>query len=502
MQSHNLGLLFVIPAIGYSAYDEMLDGDAGIRRMTEVKVLLNRNMNIPKRQQLLKQKKVVLKRSYGKDQSMQAYQGLDTTREGAWDWNLKTDQFMLSDNWAQYIGSENSAGKDQCAQLWQRIEPEDRQRVERVRSLYLEGEIPEFHVVFRMMADDNKHRWILSRGKIVEWDDSGAPLRMAGTHQDITRQKKAEKALKYQKSVLESFFQYSPDAMVHLDHQQRILKINEQFTRLFGYTQEECLHQRVDDLITNASLLKEAREITRRTEDNQFVEVETVRVRKNGSKVPVVIRGGPVRVDDRIVGYQGIYTDITLRKQEEKELVVAKHRAEAASQVKSRFLSNMSHEIRTPMNGIYGAAVLLENTQLSEEQQELVNMLLESADRMSETVSNLLDVSRIESGRMELKEEVFRLDLLMEEVMEPFHILSNTRSLAFSLKTEQATQAWVLGDRGKLARTLYHLLSNAFKFTKTGGIQVHAQLKRYEEPVAVYRFSISEIGRASCRERV
>lgn len=425
---------------------------------------------------------------------LRATMALEAAQEGVWDWNLVTGENIISEGWAQMLGFTVDEISQTYDFFMKQIHPEDLKRMEKIRRLYIAGELAHYHSVFRMKTKDGQEKWILSRGKTVEWDEKGQPTRMVGTHQDITRRKQTELTLRYQKSVLESFFRYSPDALAHLNTRHEIVRINQQFSRLFGYTEAECVGQQLDPLITDEMLLKEAAQISCQTQTNGLIEVETERVRKDGSRVPVIVRGGPVIVNDEIVGYQAIYTDITRRKQEEQELREAKERAEAASQVKSRFLSNMSHEIRTPMNGIYGAAILLETTPLSQEQQDLVQILTESAGRMVETVNNLLDVARIESQRMELREEVFELMQTLEEVMEPFRVLGENRSLPFSLQAPETCRVKVVGDRSKLARVLYHLLSNAFKFTETGQVTLEAELVRYENPFGIYRFAVTDTG--------
>lgn len=439
-------------------------------------------------------KRFIVRRCSKQNELLRAKLALEASREGVWDWNIATNENWVSENWANMIGYTADEVMHTYDFFTQHIHPEDMERMVRVRERYLNGQLPEYHTVFRMMAKDGQEKWILSRGRIVTWDEEGKPTRMVGTHQEITRQKKAEEAMKRHKGVLESFFTYSPDAMAHLDTSQKIIQINEQFTRLFGYTELECYHKRLDELITDETLRQEAEEISKKTENNEFIQVETERTRKDGTRVPVVIRGGPVIVDGTIVGYQGIYTDITERKKEEEQIRLAKEKAEAANQIKSRFLSNMSHEVRTPMNGIHGATMLLETTPLSQDQLELVQIIRESSNRMMDTVNNLLDVSRIESEKMELKEEVFELKQVVEEVMDPFLIISDNPAVTCQIEIDEAEEAKVVGDRSKLSRVLYHLVSNAFKFTAAGIIHVNIRMIRYDEPIAVYGFEVKDTG--------
>jgi PAS domain S-box-containing protein len=416
-----------------------------------------------------------------------------TSQEGTWDWNLKTGENRVSEKWAQMIGYRADEISHDHQTFKDHIHPDDYKHMETIRTKYLQGELPEYHVVFRMITKSGHFRWILSKGRIVEWDKKGNPLRMVGTHQDITRQKRQEQRLRRQKSMFESFFKHSPLAIVFLDRDSKIIQINEQFTRLFGYT-EECKGVYLDSLVTDENLLPEAEEITRRSKQDEMIDIESVRLHKDGSRIPVAIRSSQVKVDGEVIGYQIIYTDISRRKQEEAQLIEAKLIADAANQVKSRFLSNMSHELRTPMHGIYGSAMLLEVTPLSEEQQEMVQILKESTSRMVDTVNDLLDVSRIESGKIELKEEVFELNQIIEEILEPFRILNKSRDLTISVDTGNIGSTTVVGDRSKLSRVLYHLVSNAYKFTQRGSITLKLDLNRFEESIGLYEFTVTDTG--------
>lgn len=131
---------------------------------------------------------------------------------------------------------------------------------------------------------------------------------------DIRERKLNRERILYQKKTLDSLFKYSPDAIVYLDKQGNIININDQFKKVFGYTLEECKGKNLDELITNKDGLEEAKELSRLTIENQQVEVEAYRKRKNGELFPVAIRGGPTIVNGKIIGMYGFYTDITERK--------------------------------------------------------------------------------------------------------------------------------------------------------------------------------------------
>ncbi len=137
---------------------------------------------------------------------------------------------------------------------------------------------------------------------------------------DISFMKHAEREMKKQKKILEYHFKYSPDAVIHIDLNHRILQTNRKFTELFGYTMEEALGETIDDLIAPERYREEALGINDLALNNRKIEVDTVRKSKEGTLIDVCVRGGPTIVDGNIIGYHGIYTDIRERKEAEAKI--------------------------------------------------------------------------------------------------------------------------------------------------------------------------------------
>lgn len=137
---------------------------------------------------------------------------------------------------------------------------------------------------------------------------------------DVRAMIKAEEQIKKQQKILESHFKYSPDAVVHLDLNYKIQEINKKFTDLFGYTSSESIGRNINELILNPEYVDESNRINDLALNNRKIELDTVRKRKDGTLVDVCIRGGPTVVDNQIIGYHAIYTDIRARKQAEERI--------------------------------------------------------------------------------------------------------------------------------------------------------------------------------------
>jgi PAS domain S-box-containing protein len=271
--------------------------------------------------------------------------------------------------------------------------------------------------------------------------------------------------IKRQKQYYEAVIQNSPAAIVLLDLHANVTGWNPAAERLFGYTEAEALGQNIDNLVAfSDELHAEAVRYSEKALEEKQVHLLARRTRKDGSLVDVEASGLPVVVDGEYVAFIAIYHDVT-------ELQSARQAAEDANRAKSTFLANMSHELRTPLNAIIGFARIVRRKGgdvLPEKQVENLDKVLVSADHLLNLINTVLDISKIEAGRMDVKPTTFELPPLIDLVVDTSQPLMRK---GVSLKADiQPDLPEVFSDQDKIKQILLNLLSNAAKFTHEGDI--------------------------------
>jgi PAS domain S-box-containing protein len=193
----------------------------------------------------------------------------------------------------------------------------------------------------------------------------------------------------------------------------------------------------------------------------------------------------PIKDDaGNMLEYQAVGHDITLRKEAEAALLHAKEAAEAADRAKSEFLAIVSHEIRTPINGVIGFAQILADSPLSPEQREQVAIIKSSGQALEKLIADILDLSKIEAGKIEIESSPFGLHKSVEDVIAFFQPRARSAALALTATIDPDVPVIVNSDEARLRQILTNLIGNALKFTERGSITVHVSCMR-GEPVSM-----------------
>jgi PAS domain S-box-containing protein len=392
---------------------------------------------------------------------------------GTFEWNVQTDDLACTPELEALYGLP--LGALDSYQSWaQMLHPDDRAVTElRVKAAGASG--GDLNIEFRICRPDKSVGWIACRAKVFQ-DDRGLPWRAIGVNVDITDRKQAEAARSHLNQTLEALIQACPLAITVLDCDDGTVKMwNPAAERIFGWHESEALGQFVpcvpadkrEEFTANLKKIREGKAIA---------GMETQRQRKDGSSIDISLWATPVRDSNGNINCMSIVADISDRKQVEagraqllEREQAARAEAEAISRRKDEFLDSLSHELRTPLNVILGWAQILRAHPYN--QDKLVSGL-EAIERQSKVqiqlVEDLLDVSRIIQGKLTLKPGWFHMVRTIEAAHNSVRLAAEAKSVTVSLELDPAV-GLMWGDAQRLQQVVWNLLTNAVKFTPSGG---------------------------------
>jgi PAS domain S-box-containing protein len=304
-----------------------------------------------------------------------------------------------------------------------------------------------------------------------------------GTIQDITERKEAENRIAEEAMRRRMLFEQYMDGIVVIDQDGKVYETNKRFAEMLGYSPEEVLTLHMWDwstFYTREQLL----EIAKRADSKRAIS-ETWHRRKDGTLINVEISANVVFFEGKKY-ISCVCRDITKRKQAEEILLHAKLIAEAANRSKGEFLATMSHELRTPLNSIIGFSDILVSGMagsLDEKQTKYIRNISNSGHHLLKLINDILDLSKVEAGKMELVMEYFSVSDEIEEIKTLMSPLASKKNIGLDVKIEPGVEN-IKADRTKFSQIIYNLASNAIKFTPDKGY-VGITAKRIDHMVEI-----------------
>jgi len=348
---------------------------------------------------------------------------------------------------------------------------------------------------FRILHRDGSIRHV----REIFWrvvDEENKPLESFAILQDISEIKQTQAALEESEARFEQAARIANLGHWEIDEQRgRFTMVSDEYARIHGYTVGEFM-ERFQNITENRRIIHpDDRERADQVyESNDSAELELRTIHRDGSVRYVREIYEAVLDDNGVeVASRGSLQDITEAKQAEMELHAAKEAAEDASLAKSTFLANMSHEIRTPMNAILGLTHIMQQTDPTPEQEGRLSKIAASAGHLLSIINDILDLSKIEAGKLILERSDFHLGAIFDHVQSLFKEQLISKGLTIEVDLDEVP-CWLQGDQTRLRQALLNYVGNAIKFTEQGTISLRAIKLEEDDDGILVRFEVQDTG--------
>ncbi|QHL86789.1 PAS domain S-box protein [Nibribacter ruber] len=312
---------------------------------------------------------------------------------------------------------------------------------------------------------------------------------------DITDKKISQLALAENEEKFRSIFESFQDMYYKTGIGGEFQLLSPSVQDLLGFTQSEAVGMNVSDLYIHPQDRDQL--LNALYTQRKVRNFETALRTKDEGEIEVLINSRLItNLEGEAIAIEGVCRDITELKNTQRELIRAKELAENSLQVKNQFLANMSHELRTPMNGIIGMIDLLYHTASTEEQIDYIDTLRKSSDALLDILNDILDLSKIQAGKMEVNESGIDLHYTLDKIHSLFANRAQQKDLEFTYFISKDTPRYIVTDETRLLQILSNLTSNAIKFTNEGRVSVEvAQLEvKNDQHLLEFRVRDSGIG--------
>ena len=400
---------------------------------------------------------------------------------GSWEYDMQRNEVTWSDELYTIYEIPKEGKVLNYKAYHSRLHPDDVERNDAIATQAIRSG-KEFTFEERLLFPDGKKKTVLVNGYPI-LNEQGEVERIQGTTQDITTRK-------WQEEEVQRFFDLAVDLFCIASNNGYFLRTSRSFTTTLGYSETELREKPFLELVHPEDRERTMGEIdfilrggTSRNFENRYLS----------KKNEYVTLSWTATFDAESQLIYASAKDVTERKALEQNLLESQIAAEKA-QAKDTFLANMSHEIRTPLNAIIGFNDILSQTTLTEEQRRNVNFIANASKTLSVLINDILDISKLESGKLDLEHEPFEVEKVVRQVVQMHASKAKAKGIKLMLNYDTEIPDVLMGDETRLSQILINLISNAIKFTESGSVEVRVvDAKQFEDLVSV-QFEVKDTG--------
>ncbi|MGV8985920.1 MAG: ATP-binding protein [Cypionkella sp.] len=411
---------------------------------------------------------------------------IEAAAVGTWQLDMENGVIRAGGRWGEILGLETRNFARLCvADFLAMVHPDDQSKLNRPVDF---GPGPDSKIIsaeFRMRHRDGRYVWILSRSRVTERAADGTPVQVVGVHLDISDRKQLEQEVAASRAFLLEVMDASASAIVVLDGTGKITFATREAEHVLGMRQKFATGQAFDisalmlEQVDGGPLPEHGSPVSMvQHAQGPVRDVQYALLRLDGARRILSCNAAPLASDAEMGADTGTvrsgivmsFTDITDKLAATARLEEALTRAEDMSRAKSTFLANMSHEIRTPLNGVLGMAEVLAGIVVEPVERQMVDTIRKSGETLLTVLNGILDMSKIEAGKMEIESVSFLPLDLIHQVEAIYAIAAEEKGVEFEVLASAGCDRPRLGDPHRLMQVLNNLLNNAIKFTEVGKV--------------------------------
>ena len=426
-------------------------------------------------------------------ENREIYQKLLTAQSiaklGSWEYDMPKNEVVWSDELYSIYELAKEGKILNYRSYHARLHPDDVERNDAIATQAIHSGV-EFTFEERLVFPDGRKKIVLVNGYPIR-NDQGEVVKIQGTTQDIT-------ARKWQEEEVQRFFDLAVDLFCIASNNGYLLRTSRSFTTALGFSEKELREKPFVDLVHPDDQGKTRDEFdfilrggTSRNFENRYLS-------KSGN---YVVLNWTATFDAESQLVYASAKDVTERKALEQHLIETQIEAEK-SRAKDTFLANMSHEIRTPLNAIIGFNDILARTPLSEEQRKNVDFIGNASKTLSVLINDILDISKLESGKLDLEHEPFEVQKVVRQVVQMHASKAKSKGLKLMLSYDTDIPNVLIGDETRLLQILINLVSNAVKFTEKGSVELRVTDAKHMGDLVSIQFEVKDTGIGIRKEKL